>query len=220
MAKIREKQAHLWERDDLDWYVEPKECSRALFYVESFNGPIWDPACGIGRIVEQAVSVGKQAFGSDVINRSIYCEFTANFLDFEYNIPRYSNIVMNPPFSLAEEFIKKSINIIPNGGKIAAILPLVWLAGFSTKRDWLPESPLRKVFPISPRPSMPPGKVVLAGEKPGNGTKDFCWLVWQKGYTGRPEVEFLNTQKARMDILAEGGESRIGYASAKQRKKT
>jgi hypothetical protein len=29
---------------------------------------------------------------------------------------------------------------------------------------------------------MPPGHTITAGEKPGGGKMDFCWLVWECGY--------------------------------------
>ncbi|MBZ9957753.1 hypothetical protein [Mesorhizobium sp. BR1-1-14] len=204
MAIVKEKLAHLWERDPNDFYVEPNECSRSLFRLETFQGLVWDPACGLGRIVMEARAAGLSAMGSDIIRRSELCEVTSDFLSRSFR-PEFSNIVMNPPFSLAEEFVREAIDIVPQGGKVAAILPLVWLSGFSTKRDWLPHSPLKTVYPISPRPSMPPGRVIQAGIRPGNGTKDFSWLVWQKGYSLAPAVVFMNTNEGRKGKKARGG---------------
>jgi hypothetical protein len=192
MAIAKEKLAHLWERDPHDWYVEPPECSAALFALERFKGPVWDPACGLGRILVEARSAGLKTVGSDIIRRNKFCESTTNFLSDPY-LPDFRDIVMNPPFSEAEAFVRKALSIGPQGGKVAAILPLVWVSGFSTKRDWLPTSPLKTLYPISPRPSMPPGKVIESGIKPGNGTKDFAWLVWQIGYKGAATVAFMNT---------------------------
>ena len=197
MPVIRQKQAHLWERDPYDWYVEPHECSAALFQLEVFDGRVWDPACGAGRIVEVALSLGIDAVGSDIVSRSDYCVATSDFLKPSFT-PEFRHIVVNPPFSIAEEFVRRAISILPRDGKLAVILPLVWLSGFSSKRDWLPRSPLKTVFPISPRPSMPPGKVIEAGVRPGNGTKDFAWLVWQSGYTGAAEVKFMNTKEHKL----------------------
>jgi hypothetical protein len=31
---------------------------------------------------------------------------------------------------------------------------------------------------------MPPGEVLLRGEKPGGGKTDFCWLVFEHGHSG------------------------------------
>ncbi len=193
MVQQRKKNAHLWERDDLDWYVEPSVCSLALFNSVKFNGTIWDPACGVGRIIKSAKYVGLQSQGTDIIERSVECQKASDFLSSDFSPDGPFSIVTNPPFKLAEEFVHVALGMIPTGSRAAFLLPLVWMAGFSTKRDWLPQSPLRYILPISPRPSMPPGQVIVAGEKPGNGTKDFGWFVWQKGYQGSAEIEFLNT---------------------------
>ena len=197
MRNKKPKQAHLWERDPNDWYVEPFECSAALFAMERFEGAIWDPACGSGRIVQEARRAGLQAKGSDLIQRSEFCEVTSDFLA---GTPRTksANIVSNPPFGIAEEFVHRALALVRTNGKVAMLLPLVWMAGFSTKRDWLPSSPLRRVYPISPRPSMPPGAVIEAGVRPGNGTKDFAWFVWQNRYVGAPEIVFMNTSQYKL----------------------
>jgi hypothetical protein len=38
---------------------------------------------------------------------------------------------------------------------------------------------------------MPPGHVIARGEKPGGGKMDYCWLVWEIGYEGPPEMRWL-----------------------------
>lgn len=193
MAITKKKEAHIWKRDQHDWYVEPIECSLALFSIECILGPIWDPACGMGRILWSARQIGLSAIGSDVVARTKSIDFCADFLG-EVDEPEFRSIVSNPPFGVAEDFVRLAIDRAPLGGKVAMLLPLVWMAGFSTKRDWLPASPLRRIYPISPRPSMPPGAVIEAGIKPGNGTKDFAWFVWEIGFSGAPEIRFLNTK--------------------------
>lgn len=217
MAIAKEKLAHLWERDPHDWYVEPSECSAALFALEKFSGPIWDPACGIGRILTEARAAGLEAIGSDIIKRNELCISSTDFLKDAFH-PEYHDIVMNPPFSEAEAFVRRALAIGPEGGKVAAILPLVWVSGFSSKRDWLPSSPLKTMYPISPRPSMPPGRVVESGIRPGNGTKDFAWLVWQIGYAGEATLAFMNTNKFKKKFNvrpSNGGELNDGKSTSK-----
>jgi len=200
MTEPRKKNSHLWDRDPNDWYVEPYACSRALLAQEKFVGGIWDPACGTYRIVENALEADKYAIGSDLVSRNSRLDFQANFLEQTAMPEKTHNIISNPPFGIAEEFFHHGLSLLPIGGKLAFILPMVWLSGFSKKRDWLPSSPLRKYFAISPRPSMPPGAVIEAGIKAGNGTKDFAWFVWEKGYNGSAEVGFLNTNGFKVKL--------------------
>ena len=61
---------------------------------------------------------------------------------------------------------------------------------------WLQALPLRRIWLLTPRPSMPPGSVILRGEKPGGGKMDFCWIVFEQGYEGRPEIGWLHRDGA------------------------
>lgn len=215
MAIERAKLAHIWERDPFDWYVEPIECSLALISRIKISGSVWDPACGRGNILEACRLSSIDAYGSDIVCRASLCERVGDFMDETFFPFSFKNIISNPPFGIAEKFVRRAIEITPQGGIIAMILPLVWMAGFSSKRDWLPRSPLKTIFPISPRPSMPPGKVIEAGLRPGNGTKDFAWFLWEVGHRGVATVEFLNTKPHSLGNLSKrrGG----GVSSTQQR---
>ena len=45
---------------------------------------------------------------------------------------------------------------------------------------WLGHLPLETIYLLTPRPSMPPGTWIAAGNIPGGGREDFCWLVFNK----------------------------------------
>ena len=192
----RAKAAHVWARDPHDWYVEPEWVSKRLFEEESFEGGVLDPACGSGRIVRAAEAAGLVAFGTDLIEREGGCVGSWDFLSGDY--PREllmaeaygpcENTVSNPPFKDAERFVRIALAITPR--KVAMLLPISWLNGDKRSR-WLETTPLRRVWIITPRPSMPPGAVIAAGHKPGQGTQDFAWFVFLRGYDGRPEIRWL-----------------------------
>jgi len=55
------------ERDD--FYPTPPAGTRALLEVESFTGPIWEPACGDGAISKVLESAGHQVISTDLIDR-------------------------------------------------------------------------------------------------------------------------------------------------------
>jgi hypothetical protein len=61
--------AHVWAKEALGFYVEPQWCSERLFQVEQFDGAIWDPACGLGRITEAARRVGYTSYATDIVDR-------------------------------------------------------------------------------------------------------------------------------------------------------
>lgn len=195
---LRKKESSLWAREAHDWYVEPEWCSARLFEEERFDGAIHDPACGGGNIVKSAFAHGLDATGSDIVARSPFCGLEQNWLDAN-DAFLFSNIVSNPPFKLCDDrkagthpFVEKCLAKAER--KVALLLPANWIQGEKRSR-WLETSPLRRVWFISPRPSMPPGHILEAGVKPGNGTTDYAWFVWLKGYDGAPEVRWLRRQR-------------------------
>lgn len=204
------KDAGLWQRHAEDWYVEPEWCSERLFATEHFEGTIVDPSCGLGRIVVaarqhriHAAQVGdnrvQKALGYDIVKRSKICnEETEDFLTSDYET---DNIVSNPPFGLCGRANKSTKNtrdfeyvikaLATAEKKVALLMPLNWVTG-TDKADWLQTTPLAKVLILTPRPSMPSGPYIEAGLKPGGGTADFCWCIWNHAHKGPPTLGWLN----------------------------
>jgi hypothetical protein len=181
---LRKRESNLWQREANDWYVEPEWCSARLFQIEKFQGEIKDPACGSGRIVKSALAAGLEARGTDLIDRG----FGLANVDFLETNSRAANIVSNPPFGIAEAFVAHALELAER--KVAILLPANWVQGQKRSR-WLRTTPLYRVYFICPRPSMPPGHVIAEGGKPGNGTTDYCWMVWLRGFEGAPSLHWL-----------------------------
>lgn len=196
-ALARERKAHIWDRHADDHYVEPYWVSERLFASGALAGcrTVLDPACGFGRIVHSAAQAGFRAAGSDIQPRwrgqphlGVYCQ--ADFVSGPWPAAKTGAvfikpdaIVSNPPFKHAEEFVRLSLE--RSRQAVAMILPTTWRCGDERSR-WLEATPLAEVLDITPRPSMPPGPVILAGVKPGGGTKDFSVFIWRHGHEGRP----------------------------------
>jgi hypothetical protein len=193
---LRKRESKIWAREVNDWYCEPGWCSRRLFEQEQFEGGILDPACGGGNIVRSAWSLDIHAVGTDLVERADGFMHSLDFLADDYPVEICSiaaggecaNIVSKPPFGVAELFVRKALAVADR--KVAMLLPANWVQGDKRSR-WLQTTPLRRVYFITPRPSMPPGHVIAAGGKPGNGTTDYAWFVWLRGYDGAPEVRWL-----------------------------
>jgi hypothetical protein len=111
--------------------------------------------------------------------------------DFFQDDEPYENIVSNPPFNGSQDLVALALKRTQR--KCALLLPTVWINGDARSR-WLETTPLSRVLFITPRPSMPPGKVIAAGEKPGNGTRDYAWFIWDKTNTWKarpPKIGWL-----------------------------
>jgi hypothetical protein len=184
--------AHVWDRHPQDWYVEPEWCSRRLFAAIEFKGSILDPACGLGRIPMAAREAGHtEVFAMDIERRTTAID--VEICDWLKPYHRqWDNIVSNPPFGLcsgaAPEFVERCLQRAKD--HVALLLPTKWLHGDQRSR-WLEQTTLKYILALTPRPSMPPGPVIAAGETPGNGTTDFCWFIWRHGYYGAPQAGWL-----------------------------
>ena len=182
---VRAVESHAWEREQHEHYVEPLWTSARLFEEERFGQLIWDPACGFGRIAMSAFTRGYQVWRSDIVQRDpLAIDFVADFLSMKHGV-RAADIVTNPPFDLFKEFAQHALLLARH--KVA----MIWTVRTLPAARWLEATPLRRVLFLTPRPSMPPGHTITAGEKPGGGKQDYCWLIWEKGYVGKPEVGWL-----------------------------
>lgn len=178
--------AHIWKKEPDGFYIEPSWVSERLFEVEQFNGAIWDPACGTGRIVEAARRAGYRTIATDSVDRGYFrFDGVLDFLSEDCERVAAVNVVTNPPFTECNRFVRRAIELA--SGKVA----MVWLARRLNAARWLADTPLARIYLLTPRPSMPPGHVIAAGEKPGGGKQDFCWLVFERGHVGPPELRWL-----------------------------
>lgn len=82
-------------RAPFEFYPTPPEATRALLSVESFNGSIWEPACGNGAISKVLIEAGYDVVSTDLIDRG-YGAGGHDFLKSDNPLAR--NIITNPPY--------------------------------------------------------------------------------------------------------------------------
>jgi hypothetical protein len=156
-AEPRPRASHIWPRNSADWYIEPEWCSARLLDVEPVVGAVHDPACGMGRIVDAAIAHGHHATGADIVDRG----FGFVVQDFALTTVPVSNIITNPPFAIARQFVEHALELTVH--KVAVLFPVARL----NAARWLMDTPLRRIWLLTPRPSMPPGEAILRGEEAG-----------------------------------------------------
>ncbi|MBM3450510.1 MAG: hypothetical protein FJX78_05950 [Armatimonadetes bacterium] len=190
-----------------DFYVEPPEAVHALFDAEHFRGHIYDPACGIGTIVKIARQRGYGAAGSDIEDRLGLSQsgvwFRQDFVTGSwgprpvlasrdgYTVQLDENIVCNPPYGLAQEFILRALIVAQR--KVAMLLRLSFLEG-QERAKLFQSTRLARVHVFSYRISMPSGAALAAGTKPKGGSVAFAWFVWDRDHVGPPTINWLTRQ--------------------------
>jgi predicted DNA-binding transcriptional regulator AlpA len=187
----RPRRSHIFARDRDDFYSEPSWVSERLFAAETFEGLIWDPACGLGTIPRAARAAGLSNFASDIADHGYGVR--QDFLKATAPTTHVFNVLTNPPFMLTHEFVEHALAL--GAAKVAIIFPVARL----NAAHWLTTLPLARVWLLTPRPSMPPGRLIANGEKPGGGKTDFCWSVFDRTHTGSPMLGWLQRDGGKIN---------------------
>ena len=169
-----------------DYYATPQESTFKLLEVEDFKGNILEPCCGEGHISEVLKQEGYKVFSNDLIDRG-YGESFKDFLND--NFETYDNIITNPPFKYAKEFIEKSLKVTT--GKVAMFCKIQLLEGVS-RYEMFQDTPLKTVYVFTKRQNpLRNGSPVDENGKKWASTMCFAWFVWEHGYEGKPTIEWL-----------------------------
>lgn len=128
------------EREVNDYYATEPKALELLLEKETFDPFVWECACGEGHLSEVLRSHGYIVRSSDLIDRG-YGESGVDFLATEQKFN--GDIITNPPYKYAQEFVEHALDIICEGNRIAMFLKLQFLEGKAR----------RKLFDKAPPPS-------------------------------------------------------------------
>lgn len=114
------------ERETFDYYATEPKALELLLAKESFSENIWECACGEGHLSKVLVSKGYNVRSTDLIDRG-YGEGGVDFLNCSE--PFDGDIIANPPYKYALEFVKKGFDLVTDGHKVAMFLKIQFLEG-------------------------------------------------------------------------------------------
>lgn len=168
------------EREENDYYATDPIALEMLLEKEKFNN-VWECACGNGNLSNVLVKHEIHGRSSDLFDRG-YGEIPINFL--EQTEPWNGDIVTNPPYKYAEEFVRKAIELSDN--KVAMLLRIQFLEGVK-RRKLFDEYPPKIMYVFSRRV-----QCFKNNEKQEHGgAMAYCWFVWKKGYMREPMIRWL-----------------------------
>lgn len=175
------------DREENDFYATEPKATKFLLEIEDFDKsvPVWECANGTGCISDIFKENGYTVRCSDIIKRTEDTEII-DFLLYEHKWD--GNIVTNPPYKYAQEFVEKALSIIPDGKKVAMFLKLQFLEG-KKRRELFDKYPPKIVWVSSSR-------LICAKnaefEKVGGSAVCYAWFVWEKGFTGDTVIKWFN----------------------------
>ena len=178
-----------FEREKNDFYAtDPNALKIALPLLREIglDTNLWECSCGEGHLSKVLLENGYNVKSTDLIYRG----FGVGNEDFLKHEEKWDgDIITNPPFKYAEDFIKKSMELLNEGHKAIFFLKIQFLES-RRRKNLFKEFPPKFVIVNSERQ-----KCAKNGEfhkycKNAN-TQCWCWYVFEKGFKGNPQIMWI-----------------------------
>lgn len=170
-----------------DYYATDPKAARLLMDVETFSPVIWECACGEGHLAKEFEKAGYRVYASDLVDRGYGHQ--QDFLLRDTPPVADCDIITNPPYTKAQEFVEHALDILPEGRKVAMFLKIQFLES-KARRRLFDQHPPKTVYVSSSRI-----RCARNGEFEQHvdaRAMCFAWYVWEKGYTGDTVLKWIN----------------------------
>jgi hypothetical protein len=175
-----------------DFYPTPPEAVRALLSVESFDGSIWEPACGNGAISKVLSAKGHFVISTDLFD---YGFGTAGIDFLREPSSRAKHTITNPPYGrgLADRFVRHALALSrQTGGSVAMLLNLASLC-HPLRHELFTKNPPAGIYAFDELICYPNGIPNPAIARANN--QRYCWVVWKAKHSGRPTFWWLSAKE-------------------------
>lgn len=176
------------ERQAEDYYATEPKAAELLCDLMELSPRVWECACGGGHLAKVFTGRGYDVTATDLINRGYGC----GGVDFLQCTEIFDgDIITNPPYKYAQQFVEKALELIPRGRRVAMFLKLTFMEG-KKRRELFEQHPPKYIFVSSSRLQCAKN-ADFAGMQAGGGSAiAHAWYVWEKGYHGETVVKWFN----------------------------
>lgn len=159
--------------DSLDFFPTPLWATRALCeHVIDIRGKdVWEPACGEGHMARALKEYAGGLMASDIR------QYGDNIVeDFLYPHSPYSGdwVITNPPFRLAEQFVRRGLDVARIG--VAVLVRSVFIESAGRYESLFKTRPPSFMAQFVERVPMLKGRV----DRTASTATSYCWLVWYR----------------------------------------
>lgn len=187
-------------RSDLDFYETPLDVTKAFLDASGWQpktNVIWEPAAGNGAIafVVKDYFPGAMVVTSDIKTRALGLTMESDFLQHQWaegkEFLQNKDIITNPPFSHAQQFVEKALELV--NGDIVMLLRLAFLET-TARRELFNKKHLREVWVSSKRIHFTSPYLAQREHETGkksNSGMAMAWFIFNRNYTGDPVIKWI-----------------------------
>lgn len=185
------------KRRENDYYPTPEAVIENFLvnYMIDPNKKILEPCAGSGNIIKALQKHGCKNIDAVEIDEDHADELLellgighvaiADFLKIkkrQYPEEQYDIIITNPPYSKAQEFVEKALELVNETGVVIMLLRTAFLESQKRFEFWQkPENKLSALYTLSSRPS-------FIGK--GTDATSYSWFIWDKN-THTQEIKVI-----------------------------
>ena len=179
------------ERQHHDFYATEPKAAELLLAHETFAPTIWECACGLGHLSKVFENAGYYVLSTDIVYRGFGLPDSVDFLSSRDECSFDGDIITNPPYKFALEFVQQALHVVKTGHKVAMFLKLTFLEG-KKRGSFFKDFPPKTVYVSSSRLLCAKNgefDKMIAG---GGSALAHAWFIWQKGFHGDTVIKWIN----------------------------
>jgi hypothetical protein len=187
-----------WERKPADFYPTPADVTYSLvphiMDILPVGSSVLEPACGDGAMAEVLLACGYKVDATELREDSGYGSGGVDFLKSNVAGNGYDAIITNPPFIVADQFIRHAVG----QARVVAMLLKSQYWHAAKRLKLFDDHPPARIYPLTWRPSF------LEKERGNSPLMDVLWTVWDADHVGDPTYHPI--RRLSSNILAERDE--------------
>lgn len=173
--------------DVIDNFPTPPWAVRAFISAnldtqEITNQNCLEPACGQGYMSEVLKEYFAQVTSSDIMEYGYDDMSKVNFLDRYYGENSFDWVITNPPFKIAEDFIRESQRVARKG--VAMLVRTVFIESVGRYERLFAVNPPSYFSQYVERVAMVKGRL----DRRASTATGYGWIVWENGNVNREPV--------------------------------
>ena len=173
------------ERETNDYYATNPRAIDALRTQFDIPDKIWECACGEGHLSKKLEELGYSVYSSDLIDRG-FGDGNIDFLKQDNMPDGCENILTNPPYKYACEFVEHSLDLLEDGKYCIMFLKTTFLEGQKRYDKIFSKNPPKYMFQFIKRIECGKNGALGCGSAVA-----YAWFVWEKGYKGNTMIKWI-----------------------------